>query len=574
MKDLIIQNVLRYGARALFARTIRKFEYATSNVKEVQEEALKKIIQRNRDTQYGKDFGFDKIDSVSDFQRAVPINDYTNLEPYIERMVNGEENILTPDEIIFFGTTSGTTAKPKFIPITAEHFKYVGRSVLPYFRFIAEQAPKAITGGTIKMTSPKLEGFTEKGIPYGSPWYITEVAKHRRNPVLREIIYSLSKNFWDDDIFNTSDFNSKYYVILRLAVERDITQFSMANPSTVLLLAKKLNEFSEDIIRDLYDGTLKKRLLIDPALRVRLLRNLKRNKVRAKELERLLKEDGMLKPSRVFKNLALISCWKGGSAGFYIKQFPKYFDNTPTMEYGIGATEGIFAIPYKLEERGCILQPTYIFFEFIPEEEYFSENRTALTAEQLKLGGRYSIVITGYNGLYRYDMRDIVEVVGFYNQSPIIAFLHKAGNAVSYTGEKIFESHITEAVNNTISETDIHLNGFTFLPDESGELPRYVLMIEPQNQNIDRDRFKEFLYSFEKNLKRVNIEYETKRDSMRLGSPILAILRSGEYERYRAQIVAKGASDATTKPPVLKKEPQFINNFNITDKIDYMEPAL
>jgi len=574
MKDLIIQGLLKYGARALFARTIRKFEYATSNIKAVQEEALKRIIQRNRDTLYGREFGFDKINSVSDFQRAVPLNDYTTLEPYINRMVDGEENILTPDEVIFFGTTSGTTAKPKFIPITEEHFKYVGRSVMPYFRFVAEEAPKAITGGTIKMTSPKLEGFTEKGVPYGSPWYITEVVKHRRNPVLREIIYSLSKNFWDDGIFNTSDFNSKYYVILRLAVERNITQFSMANPSTVLLLAKKLNEFAEDIIRDLYDGTIKKRLFIDPALRVRLMRGLKRNRERARELERLMSEDGMLKPSRVFKNLALISCWKGGSAGFYIRQFPKYFDNTPTMEYGIGATEGIFAIPYKLEERGCILQPSYIFFEFIPEEEYFSEKRSVLTADRLELGGRYSIVITGYNGLYRYDMKDIVEVVGFYNRSPIIAFLHKAGNVVSYTGEKIFESHITEAVNMTIAETGIHLNGFTFLPDESYELPRYVLMIEPQEQIIKRERYKEFLGSFEKNLKKVNIEYETKRDSMRLGSPILAILKGGEYERYRAEIVAKGASDATTKPPVLKKDPQFINNFQILDRIDFTETGL
>ncbi|MCX7959802.1 MAG: GH3 auxin-responsive promoter family protein, partial [Deltaproteobacteria bacterium] len=216
MKDLLINNFLRYGARALFTRTIRKFEYDTTNLREAQEKALKKIVEKNRGTLYGKEFGFQNIKSVEDFQKAVPLNDYTSLEPYIDKMVMGEENILTPDEVIFFGTTSGTTARPKFIPITDEHFKYVGRSVLPYFRFITEETPGAIRGGTIKMTSPKLEGFTEKGVPYGSPWYITEVVKNRRNPILRDIIISLNKNYWEDAIFNITDFNTKYYVIMRL----------------------------------------------------------------------------------------------------------------------------------------------------------------------------------------------------------------------------------------------------------------------------------------------------------------------------------------------------------------------
>ncbi len=570
MKNLLINNFFRYGARALFARTIRKFEKDTSNPREAQENALKKIIEKNIDTAYGREFGFKNIKDITDFQKAVPLNDYTTLEPYIDRMVMGENNVLTSDEIIFFGTTSGTTAKPKFIPITEEHFKYVGRSVLPYFRFITEEAPGAIRGGTIKMTSPKLEGFTEKGVPYGSPWYITEVAKNRRNPILRDILIAIIKNYWEDAIFNITDFNTKYYIIMRLAVERNITHFSMANPSTVLLFAKKLNEFGEDIIRDVYDGKIKKGIFLDPALRIKLMRNIKRNPERAKELEKLLESDGMLKPSKVFKNLSLISCWKGGSAGFYIRQFPKYFDNTPTMEYGIGATEGIFAIPYKLEERGCILQPGYIFFEFISEEEYFSEKKNLLTADQLEVGKRYSIVITGYNGLYRYDMRDIVEVTGFYNKTPIIAFLHKAGNAVSYTGEKIFETHITDAVNMTINDTDIHLNGFTFLPDESGELPRYILMIEAQG-DINDLQADSFIRTFEKNLKKVNMEYETKRDSMRLGPPLLAVVKSGEYERFRSELIAKGASDATTKPPVLKKDPLFIKSFNIMKRYEYKE---
>lgn len=570
MKDQIINNILKYGARLLFMRTIKRFEEDTANIKRAQELALRRIIEKNRDTLYGREFGFKNIKTIEEYQKAVPLNDYTTLEPYINRMIEGEENVLIPDEVIFFGTTSGTTSKPKYIPITDEHFKYVGRSVLPYFKFLAEEAPAAIRGGTIKMTSPKLEGFTKKGIPYGSPWYITEVVKNKRNPILRDIITTLNKNYWEDAIFNVTDFNTKYYVILRLAIERNITHFSMANPSTVLLFAKKLNEFAEDIIKDLYDGQIKKGLFLDPALRIKLMRGIKKNKERAKELERLLATDKMLKPSKVFKNLALISCWKGGSAGFYLKQLPKYFDDTPTMEYGIGATEGIFAIPYKLEERGCILQPSYLFFEFIPEEEYFSERRTILTADQIEIGKRYSIVISGYNGLYRYDMKDIVEVVGFYNRSPIIAFLHKAGNVLSYTGEKIFETHITEAVNLTIADTKILLNGFTFLPDETGELPRYILMVEPQVEVSD-ELAKTFLKMFEANLKKVNMEYETKRDSMRLSPPVLAIVKGGEYERFRASLIAKGASDATIKPPILKKEPSFINNFEIIKRLEYEE---
>ncbi|MGB9598950.1 MAG: hypothetical protein ACPL7I_00230, partial [Myxococcota bacterium] len=93
---------------------------------------------------------------------------------------------------------------------------------------------------------------------------------------------------------------------------------------------------------------------------------------------------------------------------------------------------------------------------------------------------------------------------------------------------------------------------------------------EPQEQ-IGDDMAEGFLRAFEKNLRKVNMEYETKRVSMRLGAPLLAVLKNGEYERFRAALIAKGASDATTKPPVLKKEPSFIDNFNVIRKYEYKE---
>ncbi len=521
----------------LFIRSWGKFDDAVKDPEKFQRDKIREILEKNRDTEFGKRYGFSDIKSAEEYREKVGIQTYDSLEPYIEKIKNGEKNILTSEEVIFFGRTSGTTGAAKFIPVTKSFLSEYKLPRRAWMRQVITEMPGLVYGRLLTIHSPKIEGRTKGGIPYGS---IT-VAMGADNLGL-----SIARGFHEIpmEVFFLEDFDAKYYYILRFALEMEISVIAAINPSTILLFVKKLTEYSGRLIRDLRNGDIDPDFKADRVIRQRLVKQLKPNIAMAEKVEKSLDKHGFVKPTEIWERLCGLMCWKGGFGSYYISQFEQYFQNLPIMDYGYAATEGNFAIPVSAKRNDNVLIPYGHFLEFISESD-----KKPYFMWELKSGEKYKVVITASNGLYRYDINDIVEVTDFYDRTPCIRFLHKGGNVISVTGEKVTESHIISVLSRLISRTGILLSGFT-VTVSLGDTPSYVLAVEPQLP-LGSEQKEIIVREFDTLLREANIEYDAKRKSQRLGRPELIVLKRGFFERYRSDQIARGAPDAHLKPPHL-----------------------
>ena len=195
------------------------------------------------------------------------------------------------------------------------------------------------------------------------------------------------------------------------------------------------------------------------------------------------------------------------------------------------------------------------FFEFISESEVSSKNPITFRAEEIK-EGRYFILPTTSSGLYRYNINDLIEVTGFYNQAPIIKFLSKGDNISSLTGEKITENQVIKAMEKTNKKYKKNIDTFLVSPfweSPAANSPRYILLLE---DNLDKENLKEFSQEFDRNLREINMEYDSKRKD-RIEELVLGILPIGTFENQRKDFLKKSQKDTQYKHQFLNPEINF-----------------
>jgi hypothetical protein len=541
---------LRAGSRLLFSRSWARFEAATEDPRGTQVKRLLAIVDRAKDTAFGKEHRFSEIRSLEDYRRLVPIRDYTALEPYIERMVRGERNVLTPDEPLLFARSSGTTGRPKYIPVTPMYLAEFRVPRRVWARQVMQAFPGLIRGRVLGVQSPKIEGHTEGGVPYGS---ITVAYASSSAAVAR---HARSRSPFDvapRSIFLIDDARDRYYALLRLAAQERVTLAAAVNPSTLVLLAKKLDERADDLARDLDAGTMAGLDRLPEPIQTEVRTSLRRDPRSAERIRRAKGERGRVIPTDLWPEIAGLLTWTGGSAPFYLAQLGGYYPGKEAMDYGFVATEGGFTIPLAPKEAGGVIAVTGHVIELIPERA-MSEGKEepALLADALTVGERYRVVITGSHGLYRYDINDVVECVGYHRKTAKIAFVHKGGNMISVTGEKIGESHVVEAAAKAEHDTRLPIAGFC-VTLELSDPPRYVLGIEPERA-MSKSELVSWRDAFESALCAVNIEYAAKRSSERLARCKLRVLPKGAFERERDRRIHSGAPESHVKPLHLAKD--------------------
>lgn len=548
-------NIAKLALKTL-ALKARAFEGSTRSPIGFQAKILLEYLDRNKKTEYGIKYNFSAIRSVEEYQRLVPVNDCETIRPYVERMANGEPNLLTADKVVSFGLTSGTTGKPKLIPITAySRAKKSGLSDL-WAYYIARDHPGILDGKILALISPEVEGYTQAHIPYGA-----ETGHGYRNlPWFVKRLYAIP-----DEVFDIPDYDARYYCTLRIGMEHNITTLATLNPSAIILLCQKVEKWQDDIIDDIENGTLNKKLDIPEGIRARIGSRLKPNSKRAGELKTILKEKGKLLPKYFWPGLLLIECWKGGTVKLYLKELPEYFGDVPVRDFGCLSTEARSSIPMSDYGAGGVLAINTNFYEFIPKEDMGKPSKRFLLCDQLEKGKEYFMVVTTPGGLYRYNIDDIIIVDGFFNKTPMIEFVQKGLHAISITGEKLYESHVNEAVNTALDRNKLFLDFFS-ATIQWDKPPRYIFLVE-FNNDPSNDEKKALLKSIEEELYKQNAEYLHIRRSQLLGSPILKVVRKGDFDRYRAKKISEGAQDGQFKVPELVQDPDFEKNFNIAEEI-------
>ncbi|GAA5214615.1 GH3 auxin-responsive promoter family protein [Corallincola platygyrae] len=507
---------------------------------DTQRALLLRIIKQNADTEYGKRYGFANIKTIEDYQAAAPLVSYEDIRPEIERMTAGESNILTAEQPVMFAQTSGTTGKAKFIPVTPSCQRNASSDMMRAWMYHAKRAhPNLYKGKIVSLVSPAVEGYTESGLSYGS----TSGHIYKQMPSIVQKIYAIPY-----EVFEIEDYEAKYYALMRFALSEKVSLLATANPSSILKMCEKADEYGTPLIEDIRQGTLSTRFSIEPELRQALESGLSPDPARADFLQKQQnKRDGRLLPGDYWPELALIGCWKGGTVGHYLEKFPAWFDpdgNSPKQvrDWGFLSSEARCSVP--LSDKGCAgpLALDVNFYEFVQADDVLNAPNDPsqwnfLTIEKLKTGGEYYIFLTTTGGLYRYDINDVITVEGFYKSSPKIRFLRKGRGMTNITGEKLSVNQVIDAIQKASVASGVLADHFK--AEAYTEESRYLLRLEPVG-HYDDDALIQFIEAFDQALREINVEYEAKRKSQRLHAPLLHVMRDGWYERARKAQVAEG----------------------------------
>ena len=526
---------------------VRRFYDALENPMKFQNKILSSIVKANENSAFGRDHNFSAINSYKDYVKASPASDYEYFRPYIDNLARGEKQQLTVQEPFMFATTSGTTAQPKLVPITREHLKDYTHAFQIHNYHLVNSFPSAARGRFLVIVSNDEEGVVDAGLPYGA----VSGLLNRRQP---EII---KKHFATPyELCKIKDVDCKYYTMLRASLNQNVTAIIACNPSSLLLLADQLSHHAETLVRDLRDGGVDPRFGPPAHLKAAFAPYFQKDPDKAREIEKIISKKGFITPQDVWPELQVLSCWKGGPMSFYLDRLPEYYGEIPVRDFGYMASEGRGSIPISDSGSGGILAVSSHFFEFVEESDIDSPTPEFLTCDQLKDGGRYYIYFTTSGGLYRYNINDLVQVCGYAKNTPIIRFVRKGLGVSSITGEKITEEQVLEALKQTVKELSIdEINHFT-LEVELGYPPSYACYTELSATlpNLMKDQF---VTLFDQQLKLQNPEYNDKRVSKRLGTPVLKLLPPGTYNKLRQQRVSEGAPEAQVKFPLLSSPESF-----------------
>ncbi len=532
-------------------RRLARFEAATIDPQRVQEALLLDILAAQAGTAFGRDHHFGAARSVADFRRCVPVAGYEALEPYMARVLKGETSALLSDpRIHMFALTSGTTATRKFIPVTPAYlaayrhgWNLWGLKALRDHAAVRLKPILQMAGDMDELRSPT-------NIPCGAVTGLTATTQKRFIRWLYCVPGCAGR---------IKDAHAKYYVALRLSLPRRVGMLIAANPSTLINLARTGDQEKESLIRDIADGTLTERIALPPEVRAEVTRRLRRRPDRAKQLEEVVARTGTLYPRDYWPDTFLLGNWTGGSVGAYLQHYPRYFGANPVRDVGLIASEGRMTIPFADGTPAGVLDVTSHYFEFIPEAEADSPAPTVLGAHELQEGGRYFILLTTAYGLYRYHIHDLVRVAGFHNKAPLIEFLSKGAHFANITGEKLSEYHVTQSMAEVLRELGLALSAYSVAPcwpADEGEQPYYGLFVE--GAELRNGTGEEVAKRLDERLCRVNLEYESKRTSARLGPVRLSRLRAGFWAKWDGERLARtGGTLEQYKHPCLINDPKF-----------------
>ncbi|HEY9698543.1 MAG TPA: GH3 auxin-responsive promoter family protein [Trichocoleus sp.] len=563
MNKLLLPFLKAYGATAKEILTRKARDPIAT-----QERFLLELLQAHQKTDLGQQFGLEDIRTVAAFRDRVPIWSYDDYEPYIERIVQGEPNVLNPDPVIYINLTSGTTGKQKMVPVTRRFKKVLARAnaasfgfSLTAFRRHSRSDRPLEFGKLMAANSVRLQGRTAAGIEYGP----VTAGSYRMNRRLCELAFAQPYQAME-----AKDVLTRHYVCLLFALCNPQTRGLSANfPMLVLQICRYLEEYAESFIEDIARGTIASWLSLEPEIREYLEKRWQPDPKRAAELRHILKTEGRLTPRSAWSKLSFVATARGGTSDFYFDRFPDYFGDLPISGGVYGTAEGTFAVYTDFNTDGAVLALDSGFYEFIPRDQWDATEPKTLLSAELKVGEFYRILVTSYSGVYRYDIGDVVEVVGFYENTPMIVFRHRRGGLLSSTTEKTTEFHVIQTMQMLQQEFGINLDDFCVTLSAHEFPAHYWVNIElAEGQTLSKPEA--FLARFDYWLGEFNNPYTTVR-SADVPPPRLRILAPGSFEIVRQRQLKRGTSESQLKIPHVSEDRNFLSGLEVMEEVRMVE---
>lgn len=510
----------------------RRFRRALERPVYEQQQALRRALHVTRGSAFAHEHALHRVRNLADLRRALPIRNYEQYRPYIERVCAGEHTALFArrEPILMFATSSGTTALPKRIPVTRSFVKDYRRGWNTFGLKVLDDHHDAILRAILPSTGRYDEEHTATGIPIGA---ITGLLAKMQKRFVRRLYVGRP------EVAYLRGAQQRYYALMRLAVVRDVAWAITASPGTLIEMARVANEHRAALIRDVHDGTLAEWVDAGSELRATLLAGVRPQPERARELERWCVAHGVLRP-RDYWRLSFLACWTGGSMGHYLERLGEWWGGVPVRDIGLLASEGRVSIPLADGESSGVLDVTAAAFEFIPCEEADTEEPRTLAAHELEVGQDYIVVLTNTTGLARYRLDDVVKVRGWDGRTPRVEFMYRAGRVASVAGEKLTENQVVAAVRAACAALGLASFDFVLAPAWA-DPPYYELYAA-------RSPVAGLTDAVDTALRQQNGEYDSRRGSRRLGPVIahhipcdaiaamdrrLAAARRGTAEQYK-----------------------------------------
>lgn len=468
----------------------------------VQTDFLFDLINKVKNTEYGKKYHFSKIKTLEDFQSLVPIVTYEDLSPYIERMMQGQEDILFPGLVENFSKSSGTTARSKFLPVTEDILENTIRGGQDELIFYLRNNPKSsvLEGKTIF-----LGGSLDK-IKDNPEIYAGDVSA-----ILMHELPAFWQYFREPslEIATMQNYEEKIEKIIEATIDEDIRSLA-GTPTWTLALINKI--------------------------------------VEKKKVKNILE---------VWPNLEVF--FHGAVSFAPYREIFKQMIPTPNMHYVeiYNASEGFFAVQDDISRNGEMwLAPDYgIFYEFIPMSEYGKENPKVYTMADVKVGENYALVLTNNSGLYRYLIGDTVTFTTLFPHR--IKITGRTKHFINAFGEEVLVHNTDEALRITCEKTNSNIADYTaapiFMKESEGGGHEWIVEFIKEPENLEN-----FIDILDSTLRSLNSDYDAKRKGdIVLKKLTLHKVPSGSFYNW---MKSRGKLGGQNKVPRLSNSREYVES--------------
>jgi len=482
-------------SKLLYRAKVKPFLKTLRDPAAAQEQRLHELLRYAAATVYGKRHGFGDISCYEEFVERVPVNQYQDFRPYIQRELEGTSNVLYPEPIEVVMATSGTTGEPKLIPYTRSCKEFYTRFSLRYYVTAAHIRP-IFHGKLLTMVAPavyKRVGRWEVGYVSG------HTMKTCNRLIRRKIVPSL-------DVLDITDWEVKFRETIRQAVETTNITACVGITSFVLALLRR----TKYEVHDWLNGCQ----LSEKA---------------QQRLQRALADDGTLDLRTLWPNLAVIF-HSGVLRDLYEPAIRDLIGDVHIHE-GYAGTEACYGFQLYEDMRGVVPVVDDVVFEFAEAMDGpLPPDVEAIPLSDVKVNTPYRIIVSSPSGLWRYDIHDVVIFTSL--DPPTMRCMGKSENVINLSGEKVSELDISTALTAACEEQDALLREFVVAPQVSAHGATYHIFVEFTRPPADLNKF---TVTFDSTLQNLNSLYREVRNAGTISPAVIHVVQPGSFDSYERQ---------------------------------------
>ncbi|CAG5905846.1 unnamed protein product [Menidia menidia] len=536
-----------------------KLESDTLKVKQAQEETLLKRLRKNADTLYGKQYDFSSVKDIDGFRKCHPITTYGHYRELIGRIAAGEEKVIIAEKPLILAMTSGTSGASAMLLSTKDTNTEFFLQVKPLLYDDDSDDDDGVTVclDAMRQAFPETESLqrttklfytptfrqSEAGIPIGPNSSTPASSRHMLN------LYTTPAPAFEVP----SEKDTLYLHLLFALKDPSVGTLESNFASTVFYAFTALQDRWQELVEDIAEGKISSALSLDPNVRARLETLMKPDPQRAAQLRGHFQEGFKGIARRLWPHLHLVLAVDSGSNQIYGEMLrANYCEGVAFYSPFYAATEGLIGVNLWPNEpnRRYLLCPRSMFCEFLPESSLEEETPQTLLMEEVKEGDNYELVITNASGLFRYRIGDIVKVVGFHNQCPVVEFQYRRGQMLNVRGEKVSEALFLGALKKAVAQwpgaqlVDYSCAESGILGDSTGGSdPHYQVFIELKGV---RNLTEEQRYKLDVCLQQDSAVYKSFRIKGSIGPMRVQLLSEGSFKELRKQMMAYTSTSPNT----------------------------